>query len=375
MICRASGRCGGCQYMNVPYEEQLKNKREAVRALFPGKNVDQVLGMKDPYHYRHKVYAAFHKSRSGRVAAGMYAENTHEVISEPDCLIQHETANRIIKAITDTANEMHIDPYDEDQHSGILRHAYIRISHATGKAMVVLVISTKDMPGGRKFVSSLIHQCPQIETVLVSQNSRKTSMVLGEKTRVVYGSGCITDTIGDLKFRISPQSFYQVNPVQTERLYETAISLAKLNENSVVLDACCGIGTISLLAAEKAKQVIGVEVNPQAIHDAIGNARFNHIRNAQFACADATEFMRQNPVFCNTVFLDPPRAGLTREFMQSLRKMNPETIVYISCNPETQARDIRELRGAYSIRKIVPVDQFPFTPHVETIVLLQRQNS
>lgn len=372
MICRSAGRCGGCQYQTVPYEEQLKNKRETIRSLYPGKNVEPVLGMKDPCHYRHKVYASFHISRSGKVAAGMYEEGSHIIVSEPDCLIQQERANRIIQAVCAIATSMHIAPYDEDEGTGILRHAYIRVSHSTQKAMVVLVTATKDLPGGKKFTGALLKECPYIETILLSQNNRHTSMVLGERTRLLYGPGYLIDEINGLKFRISPQSFYQVNPVQTERLYETALKLARLNKDSIVLDACCGIGTISLLAAKQAKQVIGVEINPQAIHDAIGNAKLNHISNARFFCADATEFMTQADIACDTVFLDPPRAGLTKDFMTSLKSMKPETIVYISCNPLTQQRDLKEITDQYEIKKIVPVDMFPFTPHVENIILLKR---
>ncbi len=360
--------------MEKDYEEQLKIKREYVRKLYSGHDVEPVIGMKDPYHYRHKVYAAFSTNRNGNIRAAMYEENSHRPVIVNNCLIQNEAANRIIETICRTAEEMNIEVYNEDTGTGVLRHAYIRISRSTKRALVTIVIGAKQMPGSRKFVAVLTKKHPEIETVIINQNSRKTSMVLGEKEHVVYGKGFITEEISGLKFRISSKSFFQVNPVQAEKLYRTAINMAKLNMESVVLDACCGTGTIALLAAKYAKNVIGVEISESSVRDARYNAKVNHIGNAQFYCNDAEQFMHSLDEKIDCVFLDPPRSGMTYSFMSELKRLEPEKIVYISCNPETQVRDLRILKN-YTIKKIVPCDMFPMTPHLETIVLLQKLNS
>ncbi len=360
--------------MDQSYEEQLKIKRDIVRKIYSGHNVEPVIGMKNPYYYRHKVYAAFSTNKNGNVRAAMYEENSHRPVLVRNCLIQNETANRIIESICSIAEEMNIEIYNEDTGEGVLRHAYIRISRSTKKALVTIVIGTRQMPGSRKFVALLTKKHPEIETIIINQNNRKTSMVLGEKEHVVYGNGYITEELSGLKFRISSRSFFQVNPVQAEMLYRTAINMAKLDRESVVLDACCGTGTIALLAAKYAKTVIGVEISESSIRDARYNAKVNHIGNARFYCNDAEIFMRSLDEKIDCVFLDPPRSGMTYAFMQELKRLAPEKIVYISCNPETQARDLKTLND-YTIKKIVPCDMFPMTGHIETIVLLQKLNS
>lgn len=368
-ICHAYKVCGGCQYMGTAYPETLFKKRKYVQSLFPEHEVDMVIGMEDPYHYRNKVYATFGYDRNEKLIAGMYEEYSHDIVTVPDCLIQNETANKIVASLTAIAAKMHIEPYDEDTGRGSLRHAYIRVSHATGKALVVLVIGSKQLPGSKELVHELVEGNPEICSVVLNWNDKNTSMILGERDKVIYGSGFVEDNIGGIRFRISAKSFYQVNPVQTEKLYAKAIELAKLDQNKTVLDACCGIGTISLFAAKQAKEVVGVEINESSIRDAVHNAEKNGIKNAGFYCDDARTFLERLMDTPDVVLLDPPRSGMGYHFMTSLSKMQPKRIVYVSCNPATQAEDIGFLRN-YKIEKIVPVDVFPWTKHVENIVSL-----
>ena len=375
--CPVSKKCGGCAYIDVPYEEQLKMKREEMRKIFRTKAVEPVLGMKDPYHYRHKIYASFARDKkTSRIYAGMYEENSHRKVPSEMCLIQHTLANEILTTICKLAESMRIETYDEDSGRGTLRHAYIRISKATNDVLLDVVIGSKGLPSSKNFVNALVKKFPQIKTIILNFNRARTSMILGKDERVLYGPGYITDRIGGLEFRISSKSFYQVNPEQTEVLYRTALSLAKIKDTDVVLDACCGIGTISLLAAQSAKHVIGVEINPQAIRDAKNNAKHNKLLNTEFYAADATEFIQRMNIKPDVVILDPPRSGMTLPFMHKLAQLSPDRVVYISCNPYTQVTDIEPLKKAgYKIKKIVPVDLFGFTPHVETIVLLSKLES
>ena len=375
--CPVSKKCGGCAYIDVPYEEQLKMKREEMRKIFRTKVVEPVLGMKDPYHYRHKIYASFARDKkTNRIYAGMYEENSHRKVPSEMCLIQHTLANEILTTICKLAESMRIEIYDEDSGRGTLRHAYIRISKATNDVLLDIVIGSKGLPSSKNFVNALVKKFPQIKTIILNFNRAHTSMILGKDERVLYGPGYITDRIGGLEFRISSKSFYQVNPEQTEVLYRTALSLAKIKDTDVVLDACCGIGTISLLAAQSAKHVIGVEINPQAIRDAKNNAKHNKLLNTEFYSADAAEFIQRMNIKPDVVILDPPRSGMTLPFMRKLAQLSPDRVVYISCNPYTQVTDIEPLKKAgYKIKKIVPVDIFGFTPHVETIVLLSKLES
>lgn len=373
--CTVAAQCGGCAFLDIPYQEQLKNKRREVQALYPGCFVEETVGMEEPYYYRHKVYATFGLDSKGRLSAGLYQKNSHKPVFPSPCLIQNETANRIISDFCIIARRMRLQPYQEDRREGILRHLYLRVSHVTGKVMLVIVIGSRELPGSRKLTGELLKTHPEIETVILNWNSAKTSMILGEKEKILYGKGFIIDEIGGISFRISSRSFYQVNPVQTEKLYAKAIELAQLSDRSKVLDACCGIGTISLLAAKKAAEVIGVEIVPEAIRDAKQNARHNHLSNAEFYCDDANTFLDRLIDLPDVVFLDPPRSGMNRDFMISLAEKRIEKVVYISCNPVTQARDIKYLteRG-YQIQTVVPFDLFPFTEHVETVVQLSKGN-
>ena len=373
--CPSAKKCGGCRNIHEPYENSLAFKQDKVNKLYAGKKVERIIGMEDPYHYRHKIYASFSQTRDGRIIAGMYEENTHRLIDSRMCLIQHARANAILQTICTVATDMKLEAYDEDRGTGTLRHAYLRVSHANQEVLVVIVIGSKDLPGSRSFVQKIVSAHPEIRTVILNWNRENTSMILGPKDKVLYGKGYIEDEIDGMVFRISAHTFYQVNPVQTEVMYSTALQYAQLKKTDTVLDMCCGIGTISLLAARKARYVLGVEVNPKSIQDAGKNAVRNHIRNAEFLAMDGEEFIHELLDTPDVVFLDPPRNGFSESFMQALEKLGPQKIVYVSCNPVTQARDLKVIESNYRIEKIQPVDNFPFTSELECIVSLTRKNT
>ena len=371
--CPVSKKCGGCRLLQVPYSEQLLQKRKYVRDLFPGADVQKVIGMDDPYHYRHKIYCAFGYDRDQKVRAGLFEERSHRIVYTTSCLIQHTGANRLISDLCKYCDMLKIEPYEEDTEKGQLRYAYIRVSHKTGKMLLTLVIGSKFLPNEKVLLQMIRKDHPEVETVVLNFNRGHDSMVLGQRERVLYGKGRIEDEIDGVKFSISSKSFYQVNPVQTEVLYKTALDLAGIRKTDNVLDVCCGIGTISLLAARRAAFVLGVEINPRAIMDAKRNAELNHLDNIEFVAMDAEAFMERLGERPDIVFLDPPRSGMSEKTLTALGKLAPSKIVYISCNPETQARDTKFLRkSGYRIRTIVPVDQFCFTNGVETVALLTR---
>ncbi len=389
--CPVAKKCGGCQYIDMPYKEQLAKKQKYVEKLLGefGK-VKQIVGMEQPEHYRNKVHAVYDFQKGKGIVSGIYKENSHDVIPVDSCLLENRKADEIIMTIRELAKSFKIKTYNEDTGYGLLRHVLVRVGHTTGQIMVVLVLGSPVMPSKKNFVNALCKLHPEITTIVLNVNNKRTSMVLGDKEQVIYGKGYIEDVLCGRTFRISPKSFYQVNSVQTEKLYDKAIEYACLTGKETVIDAYCGIGTISLAVAEKAKKVIGVELNKDAVRDAATNAKINQIRNADFYQNDAGRFMvqlAQAGTKTDTVFMDPPRSGSTEEFMDALLQLKPSRIVYISCNPETLARDLRYLTGAwrktkvasakgkengYRVMEITPVDMFPFTGHVETVCLLSK---
>ncbi len=382
--CPVYESCGGCQVMHMRYEAQLAWKQSKIEELFPEEKTEgiiaPILAMENPWNYRHKIYASFSNARrGGQLMAGIYEENSHKVVKTDKCRIQHLLANEIITCIVDLMRKKHIPAYNEDNGRGVLRHVYIRIGEKTGQVMVVLVTGCKELKEKNLFVEELCKKFPQITTIIHNVNSAKTSMVLGKKETVLYGSGVIEDELCGLKFEISAQSFYQVNPVQTEKLYETAVEFAGLTGEETVLDAYCGIGTISLVAAKRAKEVIGVELNVGACLDARKNAQKNSCRNVKFIAEDAGEYMVQlskdkTAVKPEVVFMDPPRSGSDSKFLLSLAQLKPEKIVYISCNPATQKLDIDVLKKkGYKVAKMQAVDCFCHTYHVENVALLVRK--
>lgn len=376
--CSVSKKCGSCQYQGVPYKEQLAAKQKRMKKLL-GKfaNVKPIIGMDDPFYYRNKVHAVFDRDKKGNIICGTYEAKTHKVVPIEECMIEDKISQEIIRTIRDMLKSFRIKTYDEDTGYGLLRHVLVRRGFSTDEIMVVLVIGSPIFPSKNNFVKALRKKYPQITTVVLNVNDKKTSMVLGERDIVIYGKGYIRDTLCGCTFRISPQSFYQVNPVQTEILYKTAIEYAGLGRKETVIDAYCGTGTIGLVAAKRAKNVIGVELNPDAVRDARINAKENKITNARFYQGDAGEFMEnmaENGEHADVVFMDPPRTGSDKKFMSSVIKLNPSRIIYISCGPETLARDLEYLtKHGYDVRKIQPVDMFSFTDHCENICLLTKK--
>ena len=376
--CTVSKKCGSCQYQGISYKEQLAVKQKKMNKLLKKfANVKPIIGMENPFYYRNKVHAVFDRDRKGNIICGTYEAKTHKVVPVEECLIEDKISQEIIRTIRDMLKSFKIKTYDEDTGYGLLRHVLVRRGFSTGEIMVVLVAASPIFPSKNNFVKALRKKYPQITTVVLNVNDKKTSMVLGERDIVLYGKGFIRDNLCGCSFRISPQSFYQVNPVQTEILYKTAIEYAGLGRKETVIDAYCGIGTIGLVAAGKAKNVIGVELNPDAVHDAKINARENKITNTRFYQGDAGEFMEkmaEEGERADVVFMDPPRTGSDKNFMSSVIKLAPSRIVYISCGPESLARDLEYFtEHGYTVRKIQPIDMFSFTDHCENVVLLRRK--
>ncbi len=375
--CALYKKCGGCQLQNMTYPEQLSFKQvKAIRNLGTFGHIEEIIGMDKPVHYRNKVQAAF-GYRNGRIISGVYQSSSHNIVPVDECMLEDKVADSIIVSIRKLLPKYKLTSYNEDTGRGFLRHVLVKRSFATGQTMVVLVSGTPLFPKRDGFVKELLSLHSEITTVIHNINGAKTSLVLGERENVLYGSGYIEDILCGKIFRISAKSFYQINPVQTEVLYNTAIEFAGLTGKERVLDAYCGTGTIGIVASDAAKDVIGVELNGQAVRDARVNAKLNSADNIRFFTADAGKFMveaaKAKEGF-DTVFMDPPRAGSDMNFLKSLVTLAPKKIVYVSCNVETQARDLRYLvKNGYRVKKIQPVDMFPHTAHVESVVLLNRK--
>lgn len=377
--CPVRKKCGGCSLLEMEYSEQLKRKEDFVRKTLKGiVKPEAIIGMENPWHYRNKIHASFARKRDGSIVSGIYEEGTHRLVPVEDCLIQNERANRIVRDLCGLFESFKIKVYNEDTGYGLVRHVLIRTGHVSGEVMVVLVCVSPVFPSKRNFVNALRKLHPEVTTVVLNVNDRRTSMVLGKRDIVLYGKGYIEDQLCGCTFAVSPQSFYQVNPVQTEILYRKAIEFADLHGTEKVLDAYCGTGTIGLIAAEYAGEVTGVELNPEAVRNAVSNAKRNQRKNIRFVQGDAGEYMQKMAAQRETmdvVLMDPPRAGSDEAFLSSLVTLVPEKVVYISCNPVTLARDLKYLgKHGYRAKRAVPVDMFPWTAeeHVETVVLLSR---
>ncbi len=378
--CPVSRTCGGCQLLDMPYEKQLEQKQKHLEKLLkPYCHVAPIIGMENPYHYRNKVHAVFDHDKKGNPVSGVYEVNSHRVVPVENCMIEDQKADEIIGTIRGMLKSFKIRTYDEDTGYGLLRHVLIRRGFATGEVMVVLVTASPIFPSKNNFVKALREKHPEITTIIQNVNGRDTSMVLGDKEHVLYGKGYIEDILCSCRFHISSKSFYQVNPVQTEILYNKAIEAAGLTGKERVVDAYCGIGTIGIVASKYAKEVIGVEQNRDAVRDAVENAKINGIKNVKFFCNDAGKFMvnmAEDGEHVDVVFMDPPRSGSTEEFIDSVVKVKAERVIYVSCGPETLARDLEYFRKkGYEAKMGWGVDLFPATEHVETCVLLSHKNS
>lgn len=375
-------RCGGCPLLGKDYPAQLKTKQVRMEKLLGryGK-VQPIRGMENPWHYRNKVISTFAAGSGGKLVSGIYAAGTHKVLPVQQCLLQDEILDQVVDAVRAAARRCRYTPYNEDHGTGLLRHVLCRRGFANGQVMVVLVTGQPLLPGAKNFVKALMEEAKKrsvpVTTVVQNYNPRQTSAVLGTEEKVLYGKGYILDTLCGHTYAISPRSFYQVNPVQTEVLYTLAVKAAKLTGKETVLDAYCGIGTIGLTAAPHAKQVVGVEKNRDAVRDAIGNAKHNGITNAKFYAADATQWIvdaAEKGQTADVVFMDPPREGSTEAFLQAMAKMAPRRIVYVSCGPDSLARDLHQLtKLGYQVESIQPVDMFPHTEHIENVVALVRK--
>ncbi len=376
--CPVSNRCGGCQLLHLPYSAQLQQKQKMMEELLKGIcRVYPITGMENPWHYRNKVHAVFDHDRKGNPISGVYEAGSHRVVPVEKCLIENEKADEIIGTIRGMLKSFKIRTYDEDTGMGLLRHVLVRCGFSSGQIMVVLVTASPLFPSKKNFLRVLLDKHPEITTVVQNINDKDTSMVLGEREQVLYGKGYIEDQLCGCTFRISSRSFYQVNPVQTEKLYRKAVEEAGLTGRETVLDAYCGIGTIGIIAAPKARRVIGVELNPDAVRDAVINGRTNRRSNIEFYCQDAGMFMqemRSAGENIDAVFMDPPRSGSTPEFIRAVCESGPRRVVYISCGPQTLARDLRLFTGSgYRVLGAWPFDMFPGTEeHVETIAVLER---
>lgn len=372
--CKVCSSCGGCQYQQLRYEAQLKYKTERVKNALErighleGVKVNDCLGMEDPYHYRNKIQMPFGKDKKGNVVYGFYKENSHEIIPVKHCYIEDERAASILWDIKELVKEFKIPIYNEDSGYGLLRYVLIRTSLYFPEIMVVLVTAEMNFKGQRNFVDALINKHPEITTIVENVNPRHTNVILGNKEKVLYGKGYIKDTILGLTFNISASSFYQVNPRQVEVLYKTALDLIDFNKTEVVLDAYSGVGTIGLIASKNAKKVYSVEINKFAHMDAIENAKRNNISNVEFVCGDAGEYISSFDGKLDIVIMDPPRKGSDKKFLSTLINEKINKIIYVSCDPETLARDIEILSPYYEVTYVQPIDNFPMTAHCETVV-------
>ncbi len=378
--CPGFSACGGCKYDGLAYDRQLAEKQKRLEKLLGSFcTVSKVRGMDDPLHCRHKVHQVLTRGADGSISGGYYAAGSHKVVTVPSCRLDDEECQAVIRTVCRLAKEFGLPVYNEVRKTGLLRHVMVRKSRAAGEMMAILVAASPEMHGKNKFVQQLTAAHPKVTSVILNVNGRRTSMVLGDKNITLFGPGYLTDTLCGLSFKLSPASFFQVNPVMTEPLYETAVDFAALTGTETVIDAYCGTGTIGLIAAGHAGQVIGAELSADAVRDARENAKANNIKNARFVRADAGRFMTERAAKGETadvVFLDPPRSGCSPAFLNALLSLAPGRIVYISCGPESLSRDLTVLtKSAYRTEAIQPFDLFPFTEHCEVAVQLCRNSS
>lgn len=375
-ICPVSEYCGGCTYQGVTYQKQLEYKQEkADKLLSVFCMPEKIIGMKDPYHYRNKLQVSFAYDEKHRIICGNYLPESHFVVPFETCMIADELINKVLQSIRRIVISLKIPLYDENRGKGCLRHLMIRSSHDK-EVMVVFITGSVSLPRKDELVERILKYNPEVKTIIHNINRTRGSRVIGDKNTVLYGKGYITDEICAKQFRISAPSFLQVNSRQTEILYRQAIDMAKLNKDEILLDAYCGIGTIGIIASDHVSKVIGVELNSSAIKDAKKNAQINHTDNITFVCDDASRYMdkiKNEKIHIDTVIMDPPRAGSDLRFMKAMVSLKPSKIIYISCNPLTLKEDLSFLNKFYKIEKIQPVDMFPFTDHVETVVSLSHK--
>lgn len=382
--CDTYKRCGGCNLRHIKYKDTLKLKRNIVQNLVNKTlktkiEVKDTIGMENPYNYRNKAQYPIGVNKDGKAIIGVFANRTHEVIEFDNCFIQNKESQEIAKFICDFVNQKNISVYNEKIGKGILRHIVIKIGLKTDEIMCILVINGKNFKEEKELVDDLVSKFPKIKTIVKNINTKNTNVILGNENVNLYGDGYICDRLGDYIFKISPLSFYQINPVQTEKLYNLAIEGASLTGKEIVFDLYCGIGTIGIYMAKHAKKVYGIEIVEQAIEDAKENCKINNIENAEYYAGDTQKLLidliKNKDIKPDVIVVDPPRKGLDNVTIENIINIKPKKVIYISCNPATLTRDLSKLEETYDIKSIQPVDMFPFTSHVECVSVLELKES
>mgnify|MGYP005808833417 FL=1 len=382
--CSTYKRCGGCNLRHVKYKETLKMKQNAVQSLVNKtlKNKIQVqstIGMENPFHYRNKAQYPIGINKEGQPIIGVFANRTHEVIPIEKCYIQNPKSEEIAKFILNFIKEHNISIYNESTRQGLFRHIVIKIGIKTNEIMCILVINGKTIPKEKELIEEILKKFSNVKTIVKNINTKNTNVILGQENINIYGDGYIQDILGEYTFKISPLSFYQVNPIQAEKLYELGVKMAQITKNDIVFDLYCGIGTISIFMAKYAKKVYGVEIVEEAVKDAKENARINNVTNTEFYAGDVEkvldDLINQKGIIPDIVMFDPPRKGLDKTSISNILKIKPKKVVYISCNPATLIRDLADFKEYYDVNTIIPVDMFPYTSHVECVALMGRKNN
>jgi len=378
--CATYKRCGGCSLRHMTYESTLKLKRQVVqnlvnKGLTKKVEVLETIGMENPYNYRNKAQYPVGLNSEGQPEVGVFAQRTHTIIPIQTCLIQTEISQKIAKTILNFVKEKNIQVYNEENQKGLLRHIVIKVGKYTNQVMCILVVNDSKFNQEQELVKLLCEKYPEIKTIVKNINNKNTNVILGKENINLYGNGYIEDKLGEYIFKISPMSFYQVNPVQAEILYTTAINQANLDKNDILFDLYCGIGTIGIFASKYVNKVYGIEIVPQAIEDAKENAKINDVKNIEFICGDVEvafdELINKEKIVPSAIIVDPPRKGLDNKTVENIAKIKPAKLVYISCNPATMVRDLTKLENIYNIKAIQPVDMFPWTNGVESITILE----
>lgn len=382
--CATYKRCGGCNLRHIDYEEPLNIKQNTVQNLVNKTlnnkiKVEMTVGMGNPYNYRNKAQYPVGFDKSGEPVMGVYAKRTHEIIPMRNCMIQNPVSEKIANVVLGFFIKNNIPIYNEKNGEGLLRHIVIKVGIKTHEIMCILVLNKKELKKEKELIKVLIREFPEIKTIVKNYNMKNTNVILGNENEVIYGDGYIYDELGDYTFKISPLSFYQINPIQTEALYNIAIEMADLKKTDTLFDLYCGIGTIGIFASPYVNKVYGIEIVKQAIEDAKENANINNIRNIEFFAGDVEKVfenvLKEHNVKPDVIFVDPPRKGLDKHTIENILNIKPEKIVYISCNPASLVRDLKLLEESYEIKKIQPVDMFPFTSNVECCAVMELKNS
>ncbi len=378
--CTTYKRCGGCDLRHIKYEETLKMKQNAVQSLVNKTlkskvEVQSTLGMENPYNYRNKAQYPVGINKEGKPVIGVFANRTHEIIPIKECFIQNKNSQKLAKFILDFIIQNNISIYEEKTGKGLIRHIVTKIGIKTNEIMCIIVINGNNIPKEKELVSKITEKFPEVKTIVKNINMKNTNVIMGKENINLYGDGYIKDKLGEFTFKISPHSFYQVNPIQAEKLYNLAIENAEISKNDIVFDLYCGIGTISLFIAKYAKKVFGIEIVEEAVEDAKENAKMNKVENTEFIAGDVEiildKLINQDKIIPDIIMVDPPRKGLDNRSIENILKIAPKKVIYISCNPASLVRDLRKLEEKYEIDRMKPIDMFPFSKHCEVATTLK----